>query len=76
IFTANLGKAHRIARDIRAGTVTINCYGEGDISTPFGGFKLSGFGGRDKSLHAHDQYTELKTIWTDISDPEVSRSVD
>ncbi|BCH12624.1 aldehyde dehydrogenase (plasmid) [Mesorhizobium sp. 131-3-5] len=76
IFTANIGKAHRIARDIRAGTVTINCYGEGDITTPFGGFKLSGFGGRDKSLHAHDQYTELKTIWTDISDPKVSRSVD
>ncbi|ESZ07407.1 aldehyde dehydrogenase [Mesorhizobium sp. L2C085B000] len=76
IFTANLGKAHRIARDIRAGTVTINCYGEGDVSTPFGGFKLSGFGGRDKSLHAHDQYTELKTIWADISDPKVSRSVD
>ncbi|WP_192179667.1 aldehyde dehydrogenase [Mesorhizobium amorphae] len=76
IFTANIGKAHRIARDIRAGTVTINCYGEGDITTPFGGFKLSGFGGRDKSLHAHDQYTELKTIWADISDPKISRSVD
>ena len=70
IFTANIGKAHRIARDVQAGTVTINCYGEGDITTPFGGFKLSGFGGRDKSLHAHDQYTELKTIWADISDPK------
>lgn len=76
VFSANLGKAHRIARDIRAGTVTINCYGEGDVSTPFGGFKLSGFGGRDKSLHAHDQYTELKTIWADISDPKVSRAVE
>ncbi|MES0174026.1 aldehyde dehydrogenase [Mesorhizobium sp. M0006] len=76
VFSANLGKAHRIARDIRAGTVTINCYGEGDVSTPFGGFKLSGFGGRDKSLHAHDQYIELKTIWADISDPKVSRAVE
>ena len=76
IFTANIGKAHRIARDVRAGTVTINCYGEGDITTPFGGFKLSGFGGRDKSLHAHDQYTELKTIWADISDPKATRLVD
>src|SRR5262249_29675444 len=40
IFTGNIGRAHRMARDIRAGTVTINCYGEGDVSTPFGGFKL------------------------------------
>jgi gamma-glutamyl-gamma-aminobutyraldehyde dehydrogenase len=76
IFTANGGRAHRMARDIRAGTVTINCYGEGDASTPFGGFKLSGFGGRDKSLHAHDQYTELKTIWADISDPRLSQTLD
>ena len=40
---------------------------EGDITTPFGGYKLSGFGGRDNSLMAHDQYTETKTIWIDIS---------
>lgn len=76
IFTGNLGRAHRMARDIRAGTVTINCYGEGDVTTPFGGFKLSGFGGRDKSLHAHDQYTELKTIWADISDPRPGQTLD
>src|SRR6516165_8816679 len=76
IFTANVGRAHRMARDIRAGTVTINCYGEGDVSTPFGGFKLSGFGGRDKSLHAHDQYTELKTIWADISDSRSTQTLD
>ncbi|TXH33384.1 MAG: aldehyde dehydrogenase [Rhodospirillaceae bacterium] len=76
IFTANGGRAQRMARDIRAGTVTINCYGEGDVTTPFGGFKLSGFGGRDKSLHAHDQYTELKTIWADISDPRPTRTLD
>lgn len=68
VFTSNIGRAHRIARDLRVGTVTLNCYGEGDISTPFGGYKLSGFNGRDKSLHAHNQYTELKTIWCDISD--------
>ena len=69
IFTANGKKALRAARAIRAGTVTINCYGEGDISTPFGGYKQSGFGGRDNGLHAHDQYTEIKTIWIDLSDP-------
>jgi len=69
IFTANARKALTTARAIRAGTVTVNCYGEGDISTPFGGYKQSGFGGRDNGVHAHDQYTELKTIWIDLSDP-------
>jgi gamma-glutamyl-gamma-aminobutyraldehyde dehydrogenase len=69
VFSANARKAIRTARDIRAGTVTINCYGEGDITTPFGGYKQSGFGGRDNGIHAHDQYTELKTIWIDLSDP-------
>ena len=69
VFSANGRRALRAARDIRAGTVTINCYGEGDISTPFGGYKQSGFGGRDNGLAAHDQYTELKTIWIDLSDP-------
>ncbi|MEZ5924291.1 MAG: aldehyde dehydrogenase family protein [Hyphomicrobiaceae bacterium] len=69
IFTSNVRRAHRMARAIKAGTVTVNCYGEGDITTPFGGYKASGFGGRDKSIHAHDQYTEMKTIWLDVSDP-------
>ena len=69
VFTANTRTALRAARAIRAGTVTVNCYGEGDIATPFGGFKQSGFGGRDNGLHAHDQYTELKTIWVDLTDP-------
>jgi gamma-glutamyl-gamma-aminobutyraldehyde dehydrogenase len=68
LFSANGRQALRAAREIRAGTVTVNCYGEGDITTPFGGYKQSGFGGRDNSLHAHDQYTELKTIWIDLSD--------
>jgi gamma-glutamyl-gamma-aminobutyraldehyde dehydrogenase len=70
IFTSNARKALRGARAIRAGTVTVNCFGEGDITTPFGGFRQSGFGGRDNSLAAHDQYTQLKTIWLDLSDDE------
>lgn len=76
VFSANIRRANRVARDLRAGTVTINCYGEGDVTTPFGGYKQSGFGGRDKSVHAHEQYTELKTIWTDISDPASADAVD
>ncbi|WP_397543805.1 aldehyde dehydrogenase [Roseovarius salis] len=70
VFTGNVRRAIRAARDIRAGTVTVNCYGEGDISTPFGGYKQSGFGGRDNSIHAHDQFTEMKTIWIDLTDPK------
>jgi gamma-glutamyl-gamma-aminobutyraldehyde dehydrogenase len=68
IFTGNGKRALRAARALKAGTVTVNSYGEGDIATPFGGFKQSGFGGRDNSLHAHDQYTQLKTIWLDLSE--------
>ena len=68
VFSANAKRAIRAARAIKAGTVTVNSYGEGDISTPFGGYKHSGFGGRDNSIHAHDQFTELKTIWIDLSD--------
>lgn len=68
LFTSNVKRAIRGARAIRAGTVTVNSFGEGDISTPFGGYKSSGFGGRDNGIHAHDQYTQIKTIWLDLSD--------
>jgi gamma-glutamyl-gamma-aminobutyraldehyde dehydrogenase len=67
VFTSNARRAHNVARAIKAGTVSVNCYSEGDMSTPFGGYKSSGFGGRDNSLMAHDQYTETKTIWIDLS---------
>ena len=66
VYTSRLNHAIRLSREIRAGTVSVNCFGEGDISTPFGGYKESGFGGRDKSIWAHDQYTELKTIWISV----------
>jgi gamma-glutamyl-gamma-aminobutyraldehyde dehydrogenase len=68
LYTQDVNIAHRVARDLRAGVVGINTYSEGDMTTPFGGYKLSGFGGHDKSLHAHDQYTELKTIWIQLAE--------
>lgn len=68
LYTRDIVKAHKYARKLRAGTVGVNTYSEGEISTPFGGFKASGFGGRDNGIHAHEQYTELKTIWFDLSD--------
>ncbi|MDP0926996.1 aldehyde dehydrogenase [Paracoccus onubensis] len=68
IFTGNVKRALRGARAIRAGTVTVNSFGEGDITTPFGGYRASGFGGRDNGIQAHDQYTRIKTIWIDLTD--------
>jgi gamma-glutamyl-gamma-aminobutyraldehyde dehydrogenase len=63
VWSKDIDVAMRTARGIRAGTVAVNGYSEGDIGTPFGGYKLSGFGGRDNGLEALEQYTELKTIW-------------
>ncbi|MGB8338229.1 MAG: aldehyde dehydrogenase [Burkholderiales bacterium] len=66
IWTRDINKAHRIARALRAGTVHVNSYDEDDITVPFGGYKQSG-NGRDKSLHAMEKYTELKTTWIKLS---------
>ncbi|RWK66791.1 MAG: aldehyde dehydrogenase family protein [Mesorhizobium sp.] len=63
LYTNDLNRAHLIARSIRAGTVSVNCYSEGDFAVPFGGYKESGFGGKDKGFAAHDQYDETKAIW-------------
>jgi gamma-glutamyl-gamma-aminobutyraldehyde dehydrogenase len=63
VYTTDLDTAIRVARSLRAGTVGVNAYSEGDITTPFGGYKESGFGGRDKGLEAFEQYTQKKTIW-------------
>ncbi len=65
VWSDNVNRAHRVARALRAGTVHVNQYDEDDITVPFGGYKQSG-NGRDKSLHAFDKYTELKTTWLRI----------
>jgi acyl-CoA reductase-like NAD-dependent aldehyde dehydrogenase len=65
VWSDNLNRAHRVARALRAGTVHVNQYDEDDITVPFGGYKQSG-NGRDKSLHALEKYTELKTTWLRI----------
>ena len=63
VWSKDIDVALRAARSVRAGTVAVNGYSEGDIGTPFGGYKMSGFGGRDNGLEALEQYTEVKTIW-------------
>lgn len=75
LFTADVRRAHRIARELKAGTVSVNCFGEGNIATPFGGYGKSGFGGRDKGRHALDQYTQLKTVWIDLGDRELQSGI-
>lgn len=65
VWTTDLRTAHRVSRAIPAGTVWVNCYEEGDLTVPFGGVKASG-NGRDKSRHALEKYTELKTTWISL----------
>jgi gamma-glutamyl-gamma-aminobutyraldehyde dehydrogenase len=62
VWTANLSRAHRMIRRIRAGLIHVNTYGGSDITVPLGGVKQSG-NGHDKSLHAFDKFTDLKTAW-------------
>ena len=66
LWTRDVTKAHRLSRALRAGIVWVNSFDSADITVPFGGYKQSGFG-RDKSLHALDGYTQLKTTWIDLS---------
>ncbi len=65
VWTRDVSKAHTYAKALRAGVVWVNTFDAGDISAPFGGFKQSGFG-RDKSIHALEKFTDLKTIWIQL----------
>ncbi len=66
LWSNDLKAVHRISRRIKAGVVWVNCFEEGDMTIPFGGVKGSGFG-RDKSLHALEKFTDLKSTWIDLS---------
>lgn len=66
VWSGNVARAHNFARKLRAGTVWVNTFDMSDVITPFGGFKGSG-AGRDKSLHALDNYSALKTTWVDLN---------
>ena len=61
IWTKDIDKAHRFARDVKAGTVWVNCYHMVDTTTPFGGFKQSGHG-RENGAAGLEHYTEIKTV--------------
>jgi acyl-CoA reductase-like NAD-dependent aldehyde dehydrogenase len=66
VWTRDISVAHKVARRLRAGTVWVNTFDASDVITPFGGFKATG-AGRDKSLHALDAYTAVKTTWIDLT---------
>lgn len=63
VWSDNINQVHTLTKGIRAGVISVNHFSEGDLTTPFGGFKQSGFMGRDKSIWANRQYTELKSIY-------------
>ncbi|MGR3316571.1 aldehyde dehydrogenase [Roseovarius indicus] len=65
VWTGDLNRTFRVSDALHAGVVWVNCFDHGHISSPFGGFKQSGFG-RDKSLHAIDKYTDIKTTWINL----------
>ena len=66
IWTRDIKKALRTAKAVQAGTVWINTYNMYDAASPFGGFKQSGFG-RDLGMHALEGYTQVKSVWVDLS---------
>ena len=65
IWTRDIGKAHRLAREIKAGTIWVNCYNCFDAASPFGGFKQSGFG-RELGKYALELYTQVKSVWVSL----------
>ncbi|WP_449276958.1 aldehyde dehydrogenase family protein [Leucobacter sp. GX24907] len=66
VWSKDIDQAIRLSRRIKSGIVAVNGFSEGDFTTPFGGFKASGFGGKEKGLEAFEQYTETKTIWISL----------
>ncbi len=61
VWTKDIDKAHRFAREVKAGTIWVNCYHVVDTTTPFGGFKMSGQG-RENGEASLEHYTETKTV--------------
>ena len=63
VFTQDINEAFHMAKRLPCGTVSVNTFSEGDIKTPFGGYKQSGSLSRDQGTEAMNQYLQTKTIW-------------
>jgi acyl-CoA reductase-like NAD-dependent aldehyde dehydrogenase len=70
IWTRDIGRAHRFAREVKAGVVWINTYNMFNAASPFGGYKQSGYG-REMGKHALELYTQIKSVWVDLSDKPI-----
>ncbi len=66
VWTRDIGKAHRVARKLQAGTVWINTYNNYDAAAAFGGYKMSGYG-RELGMHALEHYTQIKSVWVNLA---------
>jgi len=66
IWTKDITRAHRFAKNVHAGTVWINTFNMFNAASPFGGFKQSGYG-REMGKHALELYTHIKSVWVDLS---------
>ncbi|MBI4533448.1 MAG: aldehyde dehydrogenase family protein [Candidatus Melainabacteria bacterium] len=67
VWTKDIKKAHRLAAQIKAGTIWVNCYNVFDPAVPFGGYKMSGYG-RELGKHAIELYTNIKSVWVNVAD--------
>jgi len=65
VWTRDVAKAHTLARKLKAGTVWVNTYNMISILSPFGGYKMSGFG-RENGMHALESYTQVKSVWVNL----------
>jgi len=67
VWTSDVKKAHRLASQIKAGTIWVNCFNVFDAAVPFGGYKMSGYG-RELGKHSIDLYTNIKSVWVNLAD--------
>jgi acyl-CoA reductase-like NAD-dependent aldehyde dehydrogenase len=67
VWTSDVKKAHKLAGQIKAGTVWVNCYNVFDTAVPFGGYKMSGYG-RELGKHSIELYTNIKSVWMNLAD--------
>jgi len=66
VWTRDIRRAHRLAKQIRAGTIWINTYRALSYASPFGGFRSSGYG-KENGIEAVREYTQVKSVWVEIS---------